>query len=35
VFTNEAVCIDGNIITANGPRAAEDFARAILKLVKK
>jgi protease I len=29
-FTNEPVTVDGNIITANGPQAAEKFGKAIL-----
>lgn len=33
-FTNEEVTIDGKIITANGPSAAEKFANTILKKLK-
>ncbi|MGE0793389.1 MAG: DJ-1/PfpI family protein [Candidatus Woesearchaeota archaeon] len=32
-FTDEEVTIDGNIITANGPKSAEKFAKAILKTI--
>jgi len=32
-YTGEDVTIDGLIITANGPKAAQQFAEAILKLV--
>lgn len=31
-FTGEAVTIDGQIITANGPDAAGDFAKAIIQV---
>ncbi|MBI2572284.1 DJ-1/PfpI family protein [Candidatus Woesearchaeota archaeon] len=34
-FTNEAVTIDGKIVTANGPMAAEAFANAVLKVLGK
>ena len=35
-YTGEKVTVDGKIITANGPRAAEEFAKRILeRLVKK
>lgn len=30
-FTNEELTVDGNIITANGPEAAEKFANKILE----
>ncbi|MDI6735255.1 MAG: DJ-1/PfpI family protein [bacterium] len=33
-YTGTGVEIDGNIITANGPQAAEKFAQAIVKLLK-
>jgi protease I len=33
-FTDEEVTIDGNIITANGPPAAEKFAKVIIKKLK-
>jgi len=31
VFTNEDVTVDGNLVTANGPDAAEAFGRALAK----
>ncbi|MBT3298311.1 DJ-1/PfpI family protein [archaeon] len=34
-YTNEDVTVDGKIITANGPHAAEQFGKTILKLLKK
>ena len=34
-FTGEKVTVDGKIITANGPRAAEEFAKKILILLIK
>lgn len=34
VFTNEAVTVDGKIITANGPPAAGEFGKKILILLK-
>lgn len=33
IFTGERVTISGNIITANGPQAAERFAQAILEKI--
>ncbi|MBN1502957.1 DJ-1/PfpI family protein [Candidatus Woesearchaeota archaeon] len=33
-YVDESVVIDGKIITANGPRAAEDFGNGILDLTK-
>jgi len=30
-YTGESVTVDGNIITANGPAAAEEFARTIAR----
>ncbi|MDR3274956.1 MAG: DJ-1/PfpI family protein [Endomicrobium sp.] len=33
-YTGASLEIDGNIITANGPEAAEDFANAVLRAVK-
>lgn len=33
-FVNEDVIEDGNIITANGPKAAEKFAKAIIGKIK-
>lgn len=35
IFTGEKVTVDGKIITANGPAAAEEFGKSILKLLKK
>lgn len=32
--THEAVVTDGNVITANGPKSAEEFGEAIVKLLK-
>ena len=34
-YTGEAVQVDGNIVTGNGPEAAQEFADEILKLLKK
>ncbi|TET34999.1 MAG: DJ-1/PfpI family protein [Planctomycetota bacterium] len=34
-FTDKDVVTDGKIVTANGPKASEDFAKAIVKLLKK
>jgi len=31
-YTGEAVTIDGNIVTGNGPRAAEEFGRTLAAL---
>lgn len=33
-FTNEDVTIDGNLITANGPKAANKFSLAVIDKVK-
>lgn len=33
-FTGKPLEIDGNIITANGPEAAEQFAKALLNAIK-
>jgi protease I len=33
-FVNEAVVVDGKIITANGPEAAEEFGKKILEMLK-
>lgn len=33
-YTGEACVIDGNIVTANGPEAAEAFGKAIVQTVK-
>lgn len=35
IYTGNAVEIDGNIITANGPNAAENFAKTIIELLRK
>ncbi|MDO9180889.1 MAG: DJ-1/PfpI family protein [Bacteriovorax sp.] len=32
-YTNKKVVVDGHLVTANGPEAAEDFGEAILKLL--
>lgn len=34
-YTGSAVEVDGNIVTANGPTAASEFAEAIVKKLKK
>lgn len=34
-FTNEKVTVSGNFITANGPKAAEEFANTIVNELKK
>ena len=34
IYENKPVVIDGKIITANGPAAAEQFAKAIISVVK-
>jgi protease I len=34
IYINNPLEIDGNIITANGPGAAEDFGKAVLKSLK-
>lgn len=34
VFQEESVVVDGKIITANGPAAAENFGRAIIETLK-
>ena len=33
-YTGKTVEIDGNIITANGPEAAEEFGKAIVNALK-
>ena len=33
-YTGEAVTVDGLLITANGPKAAEEFGKAIVKMLK-
>jgi protease I len=33
IYEDKSVVVDGKIITANGPGAAEEFARAIVKLL--
>lgn len=35
LYTAENVTVDGNIVTANGPQAAEAFAQAVLKLIQE
>jgi len=35
IYTGEPVQADGNIVTADGPRNAEKFAREIIKLLNK
>ncbi|MEO0086518.1 MAG: DJ-1/PfpI family protein [candidate division WOR-3 bacterium] len=34
-YVDKDVVVDGNVITANGPEAAEKFAKAILEYLKK
>lgn len=31
VFVEQRIAVDGNIVTANGPRAAEEFGKLIIK----
>ncbi|MBD3204264.1 hypothetical protein GF327_08270 [Candidatus Woesearchaeota archaeon] len=33
-FVDEPVVVDGRIITANGPEAAEDFGKGIVEMIK-
>uniref|UniRef100_A0A7V6CDA4 DJ-1/PfpI family protein n=1 Tax=Thermodesulfobacterium geofontis TaxID=1295609 RepID=A0A7V6CDA4_9BACT len=33
-YTGKPVEVDGNIVTASGPQAAEEFAKSIIKLLK-
>jgi protease I len=33
-YTGRNVEVDGKIVTANGPEAAEEFGKAILKLLE-
>jgi len=33
-YTGDKVTVDGKIITANGPEAAEEFAKTLIKLLK-
>ena len=33
-YTGKPVTVDGNIVTANGPQAAREFAEAVIRLVK-
>ncbi|MEK6938791.1 MAG: DJ-1/PfpI family protein [Nanoarchaeota archaeon] len=33
-YTGEKVTVDGKIITANGPEAAEEFGKTLVKLIK-
>jgi protease I len=35
IFENKSVVIDGNIITANGPGAAQDFGKTIVEALTK
>jgi len=35
IYTGKAVEVDGLIVTANGPQAAHEFAKALLELLKK
>jgi protease I len=32
-YTGNPVEVDGHIVTANGPEAAEEFAQAVVKLM--
>ena len=32
-YVNETVVVDGKIVTANGPEAAEEFAKKVLELI--
>ncbi|MBU1001122.1 MAG: DJ-1/PfpI family protein [Proteobacteria bacterium] len=35
LYTNEKVVVDGNLVTANGPQAAQDFGQALVKLLDR
>jgi protease I len=35
IFIDEPVVVDGNIVTANGPRAAKEFGEKILELLTR
>ncbi len=35
IYTGEDVTVDGNVVTANGPKAAERFALTIIELLNK
>jgi len=35
IFEEKSVVVDGKIVTANGPQAAEEFAKSILDLLTK
>ena len=35
IYKDQSVVIDGNIITANGPKSAEEFGKAILHSLQK
>lgn len=35
IYQEQAVVVDGNIITANGPAAAKEFAQAVIALINK
>ena len=35
IYSAKAVVVDGNLITANGPQAAEEFAQNIISYLKK
>ena len=34
IYQNESVVVDGNLVTGNGPAAAEEFAETIVNLLK-
>ena len=34
-YTGESVTVDGKIVTANGPEAAEEFAKKVLEVLKR
>jgi len=34
IYQEKSVVVDGKIITANGPAAAEEFAKAIVEVLK-
>ncbi len=35
IYTGEPVTVDGRIVTANGPKAAEKYAEAVIKLLEE
>ncbi|HIH23221.1 TPA: hypothetical protein HA238_05830 [Candidatus Micrarchaeota archaeon] len=35
IYANDPVVVDGNIVTAEGPKSAETFGKKIIELLKK